>query len=86
MGCSACKAMEQLSYLQKKYGISGKPTNTKTPKFSLYDGIKGGLVYLVMLLSLPLIITYILLKSLLGRNKEVPITKIFRLKPEHVRN
>ena len=73
MAC-ACKVNQQLSYIQKKYGVNGPKGKIRTP-----FNIKLMLMNLLNIVVATLLSPIMLLLILFGRKKVINISKVFGL-------
>lgn len=79
MGC-ACKTVQQIDYLHKKYG-NNLPQNKKTHiRDSIDLSFKGILLYLLVVLLLPVFVVYALIKLISG--KEIRLDKFVKRKKD----
>ena len=73
MAC-ACKVNQQLSYIQKKYGVDGPKQKTSTPL-----NVKMTLTNMVNIVISVLLIPFMLISILIGGRKVINIGKAFGL-------
>lgn len=79
MAC-ACKVNQQISYIQKKYGVK-QPTSRKSNiSFNIKMKVKEAFFLLLAILLSPLMLLHILYKTIFTKDKTIDIKKLFRLK------
>lgn len=78
MGCN-CKTNRDISYLQKHYGTKVERDNAEDVKFTIGEFFRRLITYIVLLLSLPLMVVFLIIK-LFSKKKEIDIGKLFRIK------
>ena len=79
MAC-ACKANKELAYLHKKYGYKVKPTIREKANYYGVEGLKNIIASIIIFLSTPLLLLYVLYISFLTKERKISITKLFRFK------
>lgn len=81
MAC-ACKVNQQLSYLEKKYGVK-VPENKETHiKENIKLGIKNVLLLLLVSPILLIMLPFTLIKSIFSKGKSIDINKIFKIRKD----
>lgn len=84
MAC-ACKVNQQLSYLEKKYGVKS-PESKKTNIRELVGGKLQTLVLIIIMLPIvPVLLIISIFQSIFSKEKTIYINKIFKIKKD-VRN
>lgn len=79
MAC-ACKTNEQISYIQKKYGV--KQPGQKETHFApdnIWALLKDVAVFLVVVVFSPLMLLYTIAHSILFHGKPIDIARLFGL-------
>lgn len=78
MACN-CKVNQQITYLHKKYGHKIPVSKESKIRFTVREGFKNFLVYIIAILFTPIIFLYILYVTLFTKDKRISMKKVFNL-------
>ena len=78
MGC-ACKANQQITYLQKKYGDNIPQSKMSNIRGMVSVNLKTLLVFLILIPIMPIFLVYFIVKHLVKKEKAIDINKTFKI-------
>ncbi len=68
MGCN-CKVNEQILFLHKKFGNKINVSWKERGKFKITEFFKTIIIFLITLITTPILIIYFIIEIILGKNK-----------------